>query len=367
MKSRVAMIPKPNANIEIKDIDVPELVPGATLLKVANAGVCGTDVHLWHGKLTGVPYPLIPGHEVVGTIEKVGSTPVKDVDGRDLKVGDRVTFHDVTNTCYSCYYCLIAKAPTKCTNREVYGITRDSKKFPHLIGGYAQYVYLTPGTKIVRIPDHVSFDGVISVGCALPTAIHAVSRSPMTHGAHVAIQGAGPVGLMILMLAKISGAATITSIDQAANRLSFAKKFGATHILNIKETTLDERKHFLNDLADGHGPDIVYEATGNALAIPEGIELVRNGGAYTICGQYTDSGNVEVNPHLMNRKHLDIRTVWGTETVHVYRAVKTIANNWGRFPFEELVTHKYKLDEAQKALEDVQKQVPVKAVIVPND
>jgi threonine dehydrogenase-like Zn-dependent dehydrogenase len=189
----------------------------------------------------------------------------------------------------------------------------------------------------------------------------------MTHGAHVAIQGAGPVGLMVLMLAKISGAATVTSIDQAPNRLSFAEKFGATHTLNIKDTSLDERKQFLLDITDGHGPDIVYEATGSAKAIPEGIDLVRNGGTYTVCGQYTDSGMVEINPHLMNKKHMDLRTVWGTETVHVYRAVQTITNNWDRFPFESLVTHKYSLDETQKALEEVEKQIPIKGVIVPNE
>jgi L-iditol 2-dehydrogenase len=261
---------------------------------------------------------------------------------------------------------LIAKAPTKCPNREVYGITRDPTKKPYLLGGYSEYMYLTPGTKIISIPDHVSFDGIISAGCALPTAIHAVSRSPLTHGHHVAVQGAGPVGLMIMMLAKISGAASITAIDQAENRLEFAKDFVADYSLNIAHTSINERTEFLNEKSGGHGPDIVYEATGSAAAIPEGIELVRNGGAYTICGQYTDSGNIEINPHLMNRKHLDIRTVWGSETVHVYKAVKTIAENWNRFDFENLVTHKFPLEEAQQALEAVEKHIPMKAVLTPH-
>ena len=367
MKCHAAVIPAPNAPIEIREFEVPELVPGSALLKVANAGVCGTDVHLWHGKLAGVPYPLIPGHEAVGTIERIGPSPISYLNGKEVKVGDRVTFHDVTKTCFSCYYCLIAKTPTKCPNRVVYGITMDSTKSPHLIGGYSEYVYLIPGTHIIRIPDHVSFDGAISVGCALPTAIHAVTRSPMKHGLNVAVQGAGPVGLMIAILAKISGAATITSIDQAPNRLEITKRFGVTHTLNIRETDLEERKQALCKISDGHGPDIVYEATGNALAVPEGIELVREGGTYTICGQYTDSGTVEMNPHLMNRKHLDIRTVWGSETTHVYQAIRTIANNYDRFPFEDLVTHSFKLDEAQKALETQRDQKSLKAVIRPHE
>jgi threonine dehydrogenase-like Zn-dependent dehydrogenase len=365
-RSRAAVVPSPSEDLVVQEYEIPELTPGSALLKVANAGVCGTDVHLWHGRLAGVPYPLIPGHEVVGTIEAVGPTPIKDLDGNQIQDGDRVTFHDVTKTCYSCWYCLIAKAPTKCPNREVYGITRDSTKWPHLVGGYAEYVYLTPGTHIVKIPEHVSFDGASAVGCAMPTAIHTVMRSPLSWGKHVAIQGAGPVGLMLAILAKVNGASTITSIDQAPNRLQIARNFGATHTLSIRDTTLEERKEALREISGGHGPDIVYEATGNALAVPEGIELVREGGAYTICGQYTDSGTVEMNPHLMNRKHLDIRTVWGSETTHVYQAIKTIADNYDQFPFEKLVTHRFSLDEAQNALETQEKQLSVKAVISPH-
>ncbi len=361
------MVPEPNATLEIKSFEIPELVPGSVLVRVANAGVCGTDVHLWHGKLAGVPYPLILGHEFVGTIEEIGPEPVHDLNGNEIAVGNRITIHDVTETCYSCWNCLVAKAPTKCQNRSVYGITFDSTKWPFLIGGYSEYVYLTPGTPIIKIPNHVSFEGALVAGCALPTATHAVTRSPLKWGTNVVVQGAGPVGLMITMLAKTNGASMITTIDQAPHRLKMAERFGATHTLNIRDTTLEERKEFLLNLTDRRGPDIVYEATGNALAVPEGLEFVREGGTYTICGQYTDSGTVEINPHQMNKKHLDIRTVWGTETTHVYQAVKTIADNYSRFPFDEIVTHRYPLEEAQTALETQGSQESLKATILPHE
>jgi threonine dehydrogenase-like Zn-dependent dehydrogenase len=364
--SRAAVVPKPSKPLVIEEYKIPKLESGAVLMKVANAGVCGTDVHLWHGKLAGVPYPLILGHEVVGTIDSIGPKPVKDLDGNELKVGDRIGFHDVTKTCFSCYYCLIAKTPTKCPNRKVYGITMDATKFPKLIGGYSEYLYLSPGTHIIKIPDHVSFDGASAVGCAMPTAVHTVLRSPMRWGLNVAIQGAGPVGLMIAVLASVGGASTVTVLDKAKNRLEISKKFGVTNILDISETTLEERKSALKEISGGHGPDIVYEATGNPRAIPEGIELVRDGGSYTICGQYTDHGPVEINPHLMNKKHLDIKTVWGSETLHVYRGIKIVADNFDRFPFEDLVTHRFSLDDAQKALEAQEKQVSIKAVIQPH-
>ena len=364
--SKVAVVPEPNAPLVIKNIEIPELVPGSVLVKVACTGVCGTDVHLWHGKLAGVPYPLILGHEFVGTVEEIGPESVTDFHGNEIQVGDRVTIHDVTNTCYSCYFCLIAKTPTKCPNRKVYGITFDSTKWPLLIGGYSEYVYLTPGTQIIHIPDHVSFDSVLVAGCALPTAIHSVTRSPLKWGLGVAVQGAGPVGLMLTMLAKVNGATPIISIDQAPHRLKMAERFGATHTLNISDTTIDERKQFLLDITDNHGPDIVYEATGSASAIPEGIKLVREGGTYTVCGQYTDSGNVEINPHYMNKKHLDIRTVWGSETTHVYQAVRTIASNHDKFPFDEIVTHKFPLEKAQDALEIQGSHKSLKAAICPH-
>ncbi|NHJ14564.1 MAG: alcohol dehydrogenase [Candidatus Thorarchaeota archaeon] len=364
--SRAAVIPMPNQNLEVREYEIPELVAGSVLMKVANAGVCGTDVHVWHGQLAGVPYPLILGHEVVGTIEDIGPTPVFDLDGNTLAPGDRITFHDVTETCYSCWYCLIAKSPTKCPNRAVYGINRDSTQWPYLIGGYSEYMYLTPGTHIIKLPDHVSFDGASSVGCAMPTAIHTVERSPLRRGSHVVVQGAGPVGLMIAALAKLGGAVSITSLDLTSHRLEMARKFGATHTVNVSETTLSERLDVLQETSEGHGPDIVYEATGSAQAVAEGFQLVRNGGAYTICGQYTDSGSVEINPHQINKKHLDIKTVWGSETKHVYDAVKTLGQSSKMFPYELLVTHRFSLDDAQKALETQERRESVKAVISPH-
>lgn len=364
-KARAAVVPEPNADLEIREYEIPELVPGSALLKVANVGVCGTDVHLWHGKLSGVPYPLILGHEVVGTIEEVGPSEITNIDGDVIRPGDRVVFHDVTKTCYSCWHCLIAKNPTMCPNREVYGITRDPEKWPHLLGGYSEYVYLTPGTHIVKLPDHVSFDGASALGCAMPTAVHTVHRSPMAFEKNVVVQGAGPVGLMITILASISGASTIVSIDQTEHRLELAKKFGATHTLNISSTSIEERVEFTRNLTQNHGPDIVYEATGNPLAFREGILLVRRGGSYSVCGQYTDHGDVKINPHLMNRKHLDIKTVWGSETKHLYEAIGVLSSHYNRFPFEELVTHTFSLDEAQKALETRENRESVKAVIKP--
>src|SRR6185295_8832006 len=118
------------------------------LLKTIASEVCGTDVHLWHGRLSGVPYPLIPGHVSVGEVAEVGGT-IKDVDGKPIKVGDVVTFLDVHKTCHRCWYCLVAKASTRCPERKVYGITYGADD--GLCGGWAEMIHLKAGTRVIKL------------------------------------------------------------------------------------------------------------------------------------------------------------------------------------------------------------------------
>src|SRR5215472_2466702 len=119
---RAAILSAPGQLPEVRRYAVPELEPGAILLKTLASEVCGTDVHLWHGRLAGVPYPLLPGHVSVGEVEAVGGT-VSDVEGNPVREGDVITFLDVHGTCNACWYCLVAKANTRCPHRKVYGIT----------------------------------------------------------------------------------------------------------------------------------------------------------------------------------------------------------------------------------------------------
>src|SRR5207253_7346085 len=113
----------PGANLPLKVVDLPKptLEPGAALLRTLYSEVCGTDVHLHHGKLN-VPFPIIPGHVSVGVVEAAAGK-LKDIQGNPIVEGDVVTFLDVHETCNSCYYCLVARQPTRCPSRKVYGIT----------------------------------------------------------------------------------------------------------------------------------------------------------------------------------------------------------------------------------------------------
>ena len=148
--------------------------------------MCGTDVHLWHGRLAGVPYPIIPGHVSAGTLERVRG-PLHGLDGSDLREGDRVAFFDVHRTCGRCRACTVHRTPTRCPARRVYGITDSASE--GLFGGWSQAIYLEPGVGIARLPDSVTFDDYIGGGCGLLTAVHILERAALRPGDYRARPG----------------------------------------------------------------------------------------------------------------------------------------------------------------------------------
>ena len=223
----VAVIPQPNAPVELRDVPSPELETNSALLEVELSEVCGTDVYLQQGRLQGVPYPLVPGHVSVGHLSKIRGT-IRDVEGRAFQEGDRVTFLDVHRTCNACWYCLVGRATTRCPQRRVYGITYGLDD--GLCGGWAEQVYLKPGTHCIRLDaDPETF---MAGGCALPTALHAVERAGIAIGDTVLVLGSGPVGINAVILSLMRGALKVLCIGAPALRLEAAAEAGAAHVLN---------------------------------------------------------------------------------------------------------------------------------------
>lgn len=360
---KAAVMEAPGRPIQVKEFSRPTLEPGAVLLETLFSEVCGTDCHLHHGKLSGVPYPIIPGHVSVGRIAEMNGT-VTDVEGKPFRAGDAVAFLDVHETCGRCWYCLVAKASTRCPHRKVYGITYTSDE--GLLGGWSEFIYLKPGVKILRLPESLSPRTYIAGGCGLPTAFHAVERATIRLNDTVAIQGCGPVGLNAAIFARLSGAGKIIMVGAPELRLNLARDYGADVILNIDNLSPTERIQAVLDETEGRGADVTIEASGNPKAVAEGLRMTRDNGTYVVVGQYTDNGPVEVNPHLdINRKHLDIRGCWGCDFSHLYRAIAMMGRHAGQFPWEKSITAEYGLGETQRALEDVERLRVVKAVIDP--
>ncbi len=349
--------------IELIDQPFPDLEQGAVLVKTAYSEVCGTDVHLLKGHLAGVPYPIIPGHVSTGTIEKIKGN-VTDIDGELLHEGDPVTFLDVHETCHNCWYCLVAKTNTRCPKRKVYGITYSAKE--GLLGGWSEYIYLKPGVKIIKLQNRSFMKSFMAAGCGLPTAIHGIQRSEIKLGDTVAVQGSGPVGLMAALCARLSGAFQIIMLGAPDHRLKIAEGFKIDETINIMEEDPQTRVKTVLDHTHGRGADVTVEATGVPSAIKEGMEMTRDGGTYTIVGQYTNAGDVQINPHLhINKKHLTIRGSWGSDLSHFYLAVKLVEKYADSYPFESIISRDYSLEETKTALEDVEQLKVMKAIIKP--
>nr|NIO72122.1 alcohol dehydrogenase catalytic domain-containing protein [Anaerolineae bacterium] len=263
---KAAVMGAPQEPLEVREFPQPELEPGAILLETIYSEVCGTDVHLHHGQLAGVPYPIIPGHVSVGRIARLAGE-VMDVEGNALHEGDVVTFLDVHETCGKCWFCLVAKATTRCPSRRVYGITYSADE--GLLGGWSQAIYLKPGVKVIRLPEELTPERFIAAGCGLPTAVHALERAQVQLGDSVAVQGSGPVGLSAAILAQLSGATQVIVVGAPQARLEMALAIGADHVVDIEQYGPEERVALVREWTGGRGADITIEATGNPAAVRE--------------------------------------------------------------------------------------------------
>ncbi|MBI2185372.1 MAG: zinc-binding dehydrogenase [Thaumarchaeota archaeon] len=356
----------PKRPLAIQRFPLPEKIEDeAALLRVTAAGVCGTDVHLWHGRLK-IPVPVILGHETVGEVATLGSRLNRDLLGNPLAVGDRVVFASGVS-CGRCYYCAIAQEPTRCLRRKVYGINLTCSQPPHFFGGQAEYVYLIPGVCIFKLPDGLPTDAIVAVGCAAPTTVHAFENAGgMHHGENVVIQGAGPVGLFSLVLALEGGASKVIVLDQVQSRLEAAKKMGADHVLNISDfENSEQRVAKVHELTNGIGADMVVECSGNPKAVQEGWLMCRDSGRYLEVGHYTDRGEAPLNPHIITRKQLKITGSWGMAPRHYLHALRVIEKVWSKYGLNQLVGRKFPLEDSTQALEAVEKGEVVKAVITP--
>jgi len=361
---RAAVLAAYQQPLEIRNFPFPPPPgPGEAIVRVEMAGICGTDVHLWKGELP-VPLPVVLGHESVGRLLALGPGLDRDWRGQPIAAGDRITWASSV-TCGECFYCRLKRQPTRCVSRKAYGISYCCQDAPHLRGGYAEVIHLRAGSSLFKLPDSLETSSVVGAGCALTTAIHGLERCPVSWGDTVVIQGAGPVGLAALAVARQSGAAKIIVVGGPAHRLDLAARFGADVTLDFSLGTALSRREQILALTGGFGADVVIECVGHPEAVNEGVDLARDGGKYLVLGQYANAGNISFNPHIITRKQLEIRGSWGFEPRHVDAALRMLdLPGWAAL-FAGQITHRFPLDQANQALETVRRWQSGKAVLVP--
>jgi threonine dehydrogenase-like Zn-dependent dehydrogenase len=358
-KCLAAILPEYGRPMEIWEIKIPEVEDGGILVKVEMAGICGTDVHICHGTLgIRAKPPFSMGHETIGRIVKLGKGRVHDAAGEPLKEGDRIIWAHAE--CNDCYYCQILRKPMLCENRIGYGMAPPEA----LMGGFAEYEYIIPRTKVVKIPDGVTEEEAIGVACAFRSVVAAFEKlGGMNLGGDVVIQGAGPVGLYSLILAKEGGAGRTIVIGAPAGRLELAKKIGADHVINIDDVKDPAaRKEQILQLTGGRGPELVVECSGVAAAFPEGVDMVQKGGRYLVIG-LTSPAEITFTPYALVQKNLQIIGSGGAIIHHFYRALKFIQCNREKYPFGDIVSGKYRLEDVNDAIRNMEAGIEIKPVI----
>ncbi len=367
---------------ELRDYPLPEPGPGCVLVKMELSGVCGTDKHAYQGFITQyagtgapkqLPLPIIQGHENVGTIAAIGGDGrYTDFDGIPLKVGDRVVVgaNVVCGTCYYCrhdfpYYC--------CENMVDYGNNMSAATPPHLFGGWAEYIYIVPGSFLVRVPDELPSEiavltevMAVAVGLDRAKQFSAVPNESFLFDDTVVVLGVGPLGMCFLIKARMLGAGTIIAIDLSSYRLEMAKRLGADHTLAAAATIVPERVAAVRDLTHGRGADVVVECAGVPQVIPEALDMLRVGGMLLEAGNFADLGEVSINPHRhLCSKSVRILGVGGEEPASSGASLRQMARYMRHYPLRDFVSHRYPLREVEAAVQKAIAPDSMKVVIDP--
>lgn len=345
-----------------EEIEIPELKQNEMLVKIKAAGVCGSDVHMWKGQDPRLKLPMILGHEGVGEIVELNGD-LKTVEGESLSIGDAILWNRGIS-CGHCYYCAVLNEPSLCTDRKVFGINISRNEFPYLNGCYAEYIILREGTDIFKIPKDADPAVLVAASCSGATTAHGFDMARPDTSDIVLVQGPGPIGLFSVAFAKASGAKEIIVIGGSESRLNMCKEFGATVILNRNKLSIEERKNIIMKLTGNRGVDFAVEAVGYPEALREGLDLIRPAGTYVSIGFGQPMGTIEFDGYTdLVHKNIRIQGVWVSATRHTHQALNLILGNLNSF--EKMITHRFKLNEANEALRVMENKEAVKAVLIP--
>ncbi|XP_020663746.3 sorbitol dehydrogenase [Pogona vitticeps] len=330
-------------DLRLENRPIPEPGPNEVLLKMHSVGICGSDVHYWqHGRIGDfvVKNPMVLGHEASGTVIKVGSSVT------NLKKGDRVAIEpgvprEIDEFCKNGRYNL---SPTIffCAT-------------PPDDGNLCRY-YKHDASFCYKLPDNVTFEEGALIE-PLSVGIHACRRAGVTLGSKVFICGAGPIGLVTLLIAKVMGAAQVVISDLSAPRLEKAKEIGADFTLQVKSESPEEVGRAVKDLL-GCMPDITIECTGAQPCIQAGIYATRSGGTLVLVGLGPEMVTVPIVNAAV--REVDIRGIFRYCNTWPM-AIAMLASK--KVNVQPLVTHRFPLEKATEAFEATRQGVGIKIML----
>jgi len=364
MNGRAAIFTDVGKPLEFRDYPLPEVEPGAMLVKISMANICGSDLHFLKGQGPGVPrgIPQILGHEMTGHVARLGREVKTDSLGQPLREGDRVVYAYFRG-CGTCWMCL--EGQPGCPNRYAHWIGVSSDNPPHFNGAYAEYYYLRPGQWVFKVPDELPDTLVSPVNCALAEVIYGLHRTGITLGDSVVIQGAGGLGLYATAVAREMGAGQIIVLDRVKDRLDLAKAFGADHVFNVDEIDWPQRLEAIRALTGGRGADVVAEFVGSPSVVQEGVEMLRYGGRYLWIGNINLGLKGEIDPGQVVRGS---RTVFGLVVYEAWvipRALQFLQRTRTKYPYERIISHTFPLERINEAFEQAYQRRVMRVSLVP--
>ena len=363
---------------EVREYPLPDPAPGCVVVKMEMAGICGTDKHAFQGFTTQyggrtIDFPLIQGHENVGRIAAIGGDgKCIDYEGIPLRVGDRVVVGSNVS-CGECYYCRNDFPYCCCENTLDYGNLLNAKKAPYLFGGWSEYLYVIPRSFMVKVPDDLPLEVAVlaevfavSVGLDRAKQKSAFPNESFRFDDTVVVLGVGPLGMCFLMKARMLGAGTIIAVDLSDYRLNFAKRLGADHVVNAATTSSAERLQIVRDFTHGRGADMVIECAGVPQAVTEGLEMLRVSGLLVEAGNYSDLGDIALNPHRhLCAKNVRILGVNGEEPAAYGPGMRQMARYLKHYPLQDFVTHRFGLRDVEVAVKKSIEADSMKVVLEP--
>jgi threonine dehydrogenase-like Zn-dependent dehydrogenase len=363
---------------ELRDYPLPEPAPGCVLVKMELSGICGTDKHTYQGFTTQyagkqIRFPIIQGHENVGTVAAIGEDGrYTDFEGIPLKVGDRVVV-GANVACGHCYYCRHDFPYYFCQNMADYGNNLSAADAPHLFGGWSQYMYIIPGSFLVRVPDELPSEiavlteiMAVTVGLDRAKQMSVFPSEAFLFDDTVVVLGVGPLGMCFLMKARMLGAGNIIAVDLSDYRLQFARRLGADHVINASNTTLAERLDLVRALTHGRGADLVIGTAGVPQAVPEALDMMRLGGLLVEAGNFSDLGEVAISPHRhICAKSARILGVGGEEPAAYGPSMRQMARYMHVYPLREFVSHRFPLRDVEAAVHKAVAADSMKVAITP--